>query len=220
MSKSGGRQEPIRAPQQQRSQQRVAQIFEACKQLIAEKGCAALKMSDIAATADISIGSIYQYFPNKRAIVAALATHYQDAFRADAVEVLNSEAPDNIDALWHTTLALHDAYYKMHRDDPVVRDIWMGSATDKTLQDVSEQDRELSAQLFFELSRHLFKPSEHERLRRMLAVFIDFGQTAINRSVAMPEEEGARYFELSKELLSSCWAGSVRPLALPDKNTE
>ena len=219
MSKSSGRQEAIRAPQQQRSQQRVAQIFEACKQLIAEKGCAALKMSDIAATAEISIGSIYQYFPNKQAIVAALATHYQDAFRTDAAKVLR-EAPDNIDALWHTALDLHDEYYKMHREDPVVRDIWMGSATDKTLQDVGEQDREQSAQLFFELSHHLFKPSEHERLRRMLAVFIDFGQTAINRSVAMPEEEGARYFELSKELLSSCWAGSVRPLALADKNDE
>lgn len=219
MSKSNGRQEAIRTPQQQRSQQRVVQIFEACKQLIAEKGCAALKMSDIAATADISIGSIYQYFPNKQAIVAALATHYQDAFRADAVKVL-SEAPDNIDALWSTTLALLDAYYKMHREDPVVRDIWMGSATDKTLQDVSEQDRELSAQLFFELSQHLFKPSEHERLRCMLAMFVDFGQTAINRSVGMPEEEGARYFELSKELLSSCWAGSVRPIALAEKGAE
>ena len=90
----------------------------------------------------------------------------------------------------------------------------MGSATDKTLQDVNEQDRIQSLELFFELSNHLFKPSQREKVRQMFALFIDFSQTAVARSVAMNEEDGERYIQLSKELLSSCWAGSVRPMAL------
>ena len=216
MTKSKGRQDAIRAPRQARSQQRVELILQACKQLISEKGCAALKMSDIATTAGVSVGSIYQYFPNKQAIVAALATHFLEVFRADARKVL-AETPDDIDALWETAMDLHHAYYRLHREDPVVRDIWMGSATDKTLQDVSEQDRVQSLELFFEMSMHLFKPSQRDKVKRMLALFIDFGQTAVVRSVAMTEEEGARNIELAWELLSSCWAGSVRPLALAAK---
>lgn len=213
MAKSTRRQDAVREPRQARSQQRVEQILHACKTLILEKGCAALKMNDIGATAGISVGSIYQYFPNKQAIVAALAAHYLDVFREHAVTVL-SETPDDIDALWCTAMELHDAYYRLHREDPVVRDIWMGSSTDKALQDINEQDRVQSLELFFDLSKHLFKPSQREKVKQMLTLFFDFGQTAITRSVAMTEEEGERNIALTKELLSSCWAGSVRPLAL------
>ncbi len=216
MPKSTGRQDAVREPRQARSQKRVEQIFDASKQLILEKGCAALKMSDIAAAAEISIGSIYQYFPNKQAIVAALATHYLEVFREDAIKALG-ETPDDLDALWRTAMKLHDAYYRMHREDPVVRDIWMGSATDKALQEVIEHNQVQSVDLFFELSRHLFKPGQRKKIKRIFALFIDFGQIAVTRSVAMNDKDGERNNELTKELLSACWAGSVKPLALAGK---
>jgi len=82
MPNPSNRQDVIRAPVQARSQQRVEQILDASKALILEHGCAGLKMSDIATTAGISIASIYQYYPNKQAIIAALATHYLEMFRA------------------------------------------------------------------------------------------------------------------------------------------
>jgi AcrR family transcriptional regulator len=212
MAKTRKRQDAIREPQQQRSQQRVELILEVCKQLISEKGCAALKMGDIAAAADISIGSIYQYFPNKRAIIEALATHYLDQFRAQSLTMLG-EAPDDLEALWNIAMDIHEANYRMHREDPVVRDIWMGSATDKSLQDISEQDRVTTVDEVFELAQHLFKPGKHEEVKEMLSLFLDFGQISVTRAVELDEAAGRRKIEMAKDLLSSCWQGSVMPLA-------
>src|SRR5438128_339056 len=48
----------------------------AARELIARKGSDQVKMSEIAARAAISIGSLYQYFPEKAAIVRALAERY------------------------------------------------------------------------------------------------------------------------------------------------
>ena len=212
MNTSSKRQEPVRAPQQRRSEERVAQILEAGKINILKKGCAGLKMSDIATTAGISISSIYQYFPNKQAIVEALARHYLEAFRVNAITALQ-QAPDNLDAVWTTATELLDANYEMHRDDPVVRDIFKGSASDKALHEIEEQDRAQSLNEFIEVSKHLFKPSQHTKLKQTMALFFDFGHTAVARAVELDEEAGKQHIALAKQLLSYCWEGSIKPLA-------
>jgi AcrR family transcriptional regulator len=216
MTNTNKRREAIRHPQQARSQQRVEQILDACKQLIAEKGCAGLKMGDIAATAEISIASIYQYFPNKQAIITALATHYLEAFRINALNTL-SEAPDDLDELWQRSMEIQESYYRMHREDPVVRDIWKGMATDKSLQDVNELDRITSIELFFEVAEHLFKPSKRAQVKQTLELFLDFTQVAVARAVELDEAAGRQKIELTKQMLSACWESSIKPHALAAK---
>jgi AcrR family transcriptional regulator len=216
MTNTNKRREAIRHPQQARSQQRVEQILDACKQLIAEKGCAGLKMGDIAATAEISIASIYQYFPNKQAIITALATHYLETFRIKALNTL-SEAPDDLDELWQRSMEIQESYYRMHREDPVVRDIWKGMATDKSLQDVNELDRITSIELVFEVAEHLFKPSKRAQVKQTLELFLDFTQVAVARAVELDEAAGRQKIELTKQMLSACWESSIKPHALAAK---
>ena len=62
-----------RTPQQARSQQRVEEILEATTDLLIEEGYDALSTSTIAQRANISIGSFYQFFANKEAVLHALA---------------------------------------------------------------------------------------------------------------------------------------------------
>ena len=50
--------------------------------LIAEKGIDSVRMSEIAELAGVSIGSLYQYFPDKAAIVSTLAERYNAEGRA------------------------------------------------------------------------------------------------------------------------------------------
>lgn len=61
-----------RRPRQNRSQHTVAAIFEATGLLAAELGEEALTTRLIAERAGVSIGSLYQYFPTREAIVEAL----------------------------------------------------------------------------------------------------------------------------------------------------
>ena len=61
-----------RVPVQDRSERRVASLLSHAEAVLAKVGYEATTMTEIAARAKASIGSVYQYFPNKEAITAAL----------------------------------------------------------------------------------------------------------------------------------------------------
>lgn len=59
-------------PQQARSTELVAAILEAATQVLAKEGAARFTTARVAEKAGVSIGSVYQYFPNKAAILFRL----------------------------------------------------------------------------------------------------------------------------------------------------
>ena len=63
---------PLREPRQRRSKVTYDAIIEATTQLLIKRGYAATTTNHIAERAGISIGSLYQYFPNKEAIAVEL----------------------------------------------------------------------------------------------------------------------------------------------------
>ncbi len=80
-----------RRPRQGRSQQRVAAILDAAEQLYAEAGYEAVSTNEIAMRADTSIGSLYQFFPNKEAILHGVAERYRAGFASLADGLLTME---------------------------------------------------------------------------------------------------------------------------------
>lgn len=61
-----------KAPQQARSTELVAAILEAATQVLAREGAQRFTTARVAEKAGVSIGSLYQYFPNKAAILFRL----------------------------------------------------------------------------------------------------------------------------------------------------
>jgi AcrR family transcriptional regulator len=61
-----------KGPQRERGRQRVEALLAAAAQVFATQGYAATTMTAIAAGASSSIGSLYQFFPTKEAVVQAL----------------------------------------------------------------------------------------------------------------------------------------------------
>lgn len=66
------RLEPRKLPKQARSGATVEAILEAAAQIFERRGYAAGTTNRIAERAGVSIGSLYQYFPNEDAILVAL----------------------------------------------------------------------------------------------------------------------------------------------------
>jgi AcrR family transcriptional regulator len=64
---------PRRRPKQARARATAEAIIEATAQILEKHGEAAFTTNRIAEKAGVSIGSLYQYFPNKHAILRALA---------------------------------------------------------------------------------------------------------------------------------------------------
>ncbi|MEO1590541.1 MAG: TetR/AcrR family transcriptional regulator [Cyanobacteria bacterium J06632_22] len=67
-----------RKPKQARSLERVKRILDVAEALFVEVGYGAATTKQIAAQAEVPIGSLYQFFPDKAAILEALAERYTD----------------------------------------------------------------------------------------------------------------------------------------------
>ncbi len=80
---------PRKVPQQSRSEQTVATILEASARILETKGLDALNTNLVAQRAGVSIGSVYQYFPGKDALIVALSLREKGQFIAEAEEALN-----------------------------------------------------------------------------------------------------------------------------------
>lgn len=63
-------------PKQQRGRQRVEAILNAASDIFAEVGYDAATIIEIAARSDTSVGSLYQFFSNKEAILQAIIERY------------------------------------------------------------------------------------------------------------------------------------------------
>lgn len=74
-------EKPRRTPRQSRSEATVEAILEATFQLLEQGGVEALTTNHIAERAGVSVGTLYQYFEGKQAILAALAQRQAAAAR-------------------------------------------------------------------------------------------------------------------------------------------
>jgi AcrR family transcriptional regulator len=75
-------------PRQQRSGQTLDAVLEAAAQVLEAGGLAGFNTNAVAARAGVSIGSLYQYFPGKDAVMAALIRREASRFEAALAAVL------------------------------------------------------------------------------------------------------------------------------------
>ncbi|WDE06262.1 TetR family transcriptional regulator [Thalassomonas viridans] len=74
-------------PKQERSQSRVSKILEIAGELFERHGLEAVTLSDIAAKAEITRSSLYRYFPDKNAVIKALAQLHMDKLKLEFDEL-------------------------------------------------------------------------------------------------------------------------------------
>ena len=86
-----------RNPRQARAQDTVEVIFEATAQILRREGRDALNTNHISGTAGISVGTLYQYFPNKEAILVAMARRELEADHAAVMKAIAEPADAQAD---------------------------------------------------------------------------------------------------------------------------
>jgi AcrR family transcriptional regulator len=106
---------PRKAASQKRSRLTVDALLEATARILVKDGYEAASTNRIAATAGVSIGSLYQYFPGKEALVAGvIERHSQQLLEVSRDTFLKSAAQPLEVALRALVTAAIDA----HRVDP------------------------------------------------------------------------------------------------------
>ncbi|QGZ41409.1 TetR family transcriptional regulator [Pseudoduganella flava] len=155
-----------KAPKQARSNDLVAAILEAAVQVLAAEGAQRFTTTRVAERAGVSVGSVYQYFPNKAAILFRLQSDEWQQTAAMLTEILvdrDTPPPERLRRLVHAFLrseceeaamriALHDAA-PLYRDAPEAHAVKAGSERivadfmREALPQASDAELELAADL-------------------------------------------------------------------------
>jgi AcrR family transcriptional regulator len=87
---------PRKQPRQQRAEATVSAIIEAAACILEKHGIEGYTTNAIAERAGASIGSLYQYFPNKTALTRALIAREEDLLLASLTEQLRTTTDDDM----------------------------------------------------------------------------------------------------------------------------
>ena len=104
-------------PRQERSRDTVAAILEATARILGKRGWAGLTTNKVADLAGISIGSLYQYFPNKLALIEAVRRqHFEDVLAAlRAVIDPRKSIAERIAGVVEGMIGLHTRHSAIHQ---------------------------------------------------------------------------------------------------------
>src|SRR5271168_2785812 len=104
-----------RRPKQRRARVTVEAVLDAVIRILKREGFSAITTNRIAEVAGVSIGSVYQYFPDKRAIFAALHERHIEEIDRLVEAKLMEHAASPLDTLMR---AMIEAMVDAHASDP------------------------------------------------------------------------------------------------------
>lgn len=178
-----------RAPTQKRSRERVDTILKVACELISTHGSDAIRMGEVAEKAGVSIGSLYQYFPDKASIIHALADRYNAESRHCIEEALAQVTTAK--ALLAAFDQLIDTYYELFLAEPVICDIWTGTQADKTLRDMEMEVSRANADI---LAKAILRVRDNDGDFKTIAarclLIMYAGEATMRLAISVPRTEG------------------------------
>lgn len=187
-----------RQPVQQRSQERLERILDVARNLIAQHGSEPLKMSEVAEKAEISIGSLYQYFPDKRSILRSLALHYLDENRRCIAEGLASVRDKA--TLAQAFSMLMDEYYQICLASPVRRDIVSGMRADRELTAIELAESKACGELLAAAILRAHPKADAKKVGALAFLVWQLGEETMRLALAHKRSEGALLVEAYKRM--------------------
>ena len=186
-------------PAQQRSRERFERILACAAEVMVEKGSEAFRMSDIVERTGIAFGSLYQYFPDKTAIIGTLAERYNrighDCVRRDLADL------HKIGDLHAVLCSITDSYYQMFLDEPVMRDIWQATQADRALQKLDEEDGAFLAGLLAETLHRIAPRYAAASLAAFAQIAMILIAAAVRYAITLPPNEAKRSLAIFKTML-------------------
>jgi AcrR family transcriptional regulator len=165
-----------RVPVQGRSVARVQRMLDACAGIVDEVGYEGLTTTLLAERAGVAIGSVYQFFPDKRAVVQALTQRNLEAYLQRLAERFTTA---ELSGWWEGVDSAIDEYIHMHRTVPGFRTLHFGDVVDVHLLD---RDRDNNAVIADQLADVLVEQSgmpDPPRLRFALMIAVEAADALI-----------------------------------------
>jgi len=183
-------------PVQKRSRERYGHILDIAEQMLLDAGRDAFKMSDLVTRSGVPFGSLYQYFPDKTAVIAALAVRYH-AIEQDCVasKIIGVETMDGLsEALRRIT----DEYYRMFSTYPAMRVIWEATQGNKALQQIDAEQGAFLSRLLLEPVRRSVPQLSEDRAMSLCNLVMQMMACAVRYATVLPDKEADETLSIFK----------------------
>ncbi|MGH3715298.1 MAG: TetR/AcrR family transcriptional regulator [Micromonosporaceae bacterium] len=117
-------------------------MLDATAEIVEEVGYEGLTTTLIAERAEVAIGSVYQFFPDKRAVVQALTQRNLDTYMSRVGAKLDA---GSFSHWWEIVDTAIDEYIELHRSAPGFRVLHFGDVVDRHLLDASQDNNAVIA---------------------------------------------------------------------------
>jgi len=166
-----------RVPVQGRSVARVARMLDACAELVDEVGYDGLTTTLLAERAGVAIGSVYQFFPDKRAIVQALTLRSLEAY-LDRLAI--RMAAEDLPNWWEVVDAAIDEYISMHRSVPGFRTLHFGDVVDIHLLDDERDNNAVIVEHLTAMLVQRYEVANDHQVKFALSIAVETADALIN----------------------------------------
>jgi AcrR family transcriptional regulator len=199
--------EPRKLPRQERSHEMVERILGTARQLSREIGFRGVSTAQIAQHAGLSVGSIYQYFPNKEAIMVELTRRWLAQFQPIVEHARARPRPRTWRALEATLAELFDRADRLYREAPDMLAVLELMAASPELRGVEEtHDRAIIAS-FSRWLREINPELPEAAATRLGELILAVGHVCLKASAAGPPARG----RLIREDLKAMMQALLRP---------
>lgn len=178
-------------PRQERARTTVEAILEAAARILDRQGWGRFTTNAVAEAAGVSIGSLYQYFPNKLALVEAiLRRHFDDVLSALRFADEHTSRIERIEGLVSGMIAAHSIHPSLHR--VLLEDVPRGRISKSVHQQFESEYSNLYAKLIAPSERFGANPRSEVRAQVLSSaiegVVHDAARRGTLRSPALKQE--------------------------------
>ncbi|MFI7022962.1 TetR family transcriptional regulator [Micromonospora sp. NPDC049900] len=173
-------------------------MLDACAELVDEVGYEGLTTTLLAERAEVAIGSVYQFFPDKRAIVQALTLRTMESYLQRLDERF---ASDDLTHWWDGVDAGIDEYITMHRTVPGFRTLHFGDVVDLHLLDEQRDNNGVIADQLARVLTERFGLADVPDLRFHLEIAVEAADSLIKLAFRRRPDGDDRVLAEAKALI-------------------
>lgn len=179
-------------------------MLDACAEILDEAGYDGLSTTRIAQRAGVAIGSVYQFFPDKRAVAQALALRNLEEFGARIGLLLDELPAEGWSLLVGRAI---DIFVEMHRSIPGFRVLRFGDVADLHLLDESADNNAVVADRLRELIVQSTGVADGPDLERAFAIAVESADALIKMAFRRAPEGDDAVIGEAKGLIQSYLSG-------------
>lgn len=199
--------ELTRVPQQARSREKFDAILAAALRLIHEKGYEQVSVREIAREVNLPIASVYQYFPNKLAIVRQL----WEGYTSELADLLGGELElvarsPNEATLRRAVGNIVDHMVTHHRDNPAFLGIWRSVDGSPELRALNRQDTLRVADAISAAVQKVQPDSDPQTVMNRSLIACETASATVKLAQELPAERLRGLYDNLKSVLISMFA--------------